>query len=192
MIIYKTAKWFAILAAILFFCFSTINLIAFALSQNAISVSDNQIFEFISSNYKTLNLTLVSLTLISLIFIYIGFFIYGKNNKQTITKYVSLIIILSTLIWALSQYSIWLNWFDWLNLTQNMGRIIFASTQLIFGISLLIYSQNRQKVLLALAPIYVLQAIFSFSTSYTMVQLADFTIALRIIESVFFSQQNKS
>ena len=91
---------------IAFFCFSTIQLIAFALSQKAIKTSDSSIFSFISTNYSSLNIFLISILLISALGIYAGFFIYSNKNRQYLTKYLTLLLLITTLIWAISQYSI--------------------------------------------------------------------------------------
>jgi len=188
---YSLPKYFAIVGAITFFFFSTMQLIAFALSQKAIKITDSSIFSFISTHYKSLNLILILIILISTITIYLGFLSYTKKNKQPLTKYAVISILIATVIWAIAQYALFVPFFTSLHLTQKVGMIILALTQILFAVALLQYKENRKKALLALCPLFILQALVSLASIATLVQLADFTIAIFIIDAVFFAQEDK-
>jgi hypothetical protein len=187
------AKWSAIIATIAFASYSIVQLIGFALSQNVLDSNIISSLSLIINNYKFLSLTSLSILILANIFIYSGFIYWSKKLNQKIPLIFATILLISSFLWfylLLKQINPSI-----LNLSPfaiNTTKIIFSSSLILFGISLLIKKENRSSILIALSPLYILQGIVMLSSLATLIQIMDFTIAIKILEASFFNLLKKS
>ena len=188
---FNYAKWSAIIAAFFFLIFSTLQLLAFAISQRAIQPSQSAILEFVVQNFKMLNLISVSFLLLANICIYFSFSKFFKQRNQKLTKYLSLILLLANVVWVLSVIGVWFPALASVWLSQKTARILFALATILFGASILVYKENRQHTLLALGPMCILQGLFSLLALVTIVQISELTLAINILQAAFFAHEQK-
>lgn len=188
--LFSISKISAIFSAVFLFLFSTIHLIYFGVYQNAIKKSDSKIIGFVVDNYKNLNIWLIVLLFFTFAIISIAYFFWTKRNNQDISKYLTILLFIAFIISTFSSLSVYASSFNLVSISQNASKVILSSIQLLFATSLLLYQKNRKTALLSIAPMYIINSLFVFSTLFIPVQLLDLTIAIRIVESVFFSQED--
>jgi len=167
----------AIIGAVVYVFYSILNLIAFAINQNAIQPDVNSIVFFVVNNFNFLFYFILILLLVTNIFIYSGFISWSKQKKQKTSLIFSSIFL--TFV-CLNLISIMFSF------GNNLFRIIFAISYILFGIVLLLVKQNRKTILLALSTIYIVQGIFILLSFVTFSQVVELTVGIKILEAVFF------
>ena len=181
----RWASKFAIVVALSFLVYSTIQLVAFALNQGAVSQSSNAIISFIISNFKTINLISLFLILLGNILIYLSFSFWANVHNRTSINIASWIFLVITTISTLKSMSLFA-----VPLSSTTWNILLSISYIYLAISFL-FEKNKKEILLAISILYILQAIFISSSVLTIVQLAEFTIAIKVLESIFLDNLDK-
>lgn len=185
----KIAKLSAMTSALVFFIYSIVQLINFAISQKAISLNSSKIISLVYNKTDTISTILIIVLFFTSLLVYLGYLTWTKNKKQRIFKYILFMSMISVLIWTISLVYVFYPNYSIEILNQKNAYGLISIMNIILGIIILSYKENRSNILLAIAPLYILQGIFVFLSRYTFVQLAEFTIAIRILEMVFFHQK---
>lgn len=178
----------AILAAFVYFLNSVLHLIGYAISNKMIQSSSNALIEFIFNNYKTLNILFLSILILTSVVIYISFIYISKKSNSKLLMASSILIFISTFIFLLLSLLSVLKYNLPSILSSNYYKIESYSWILffLFGIALLIskLNTNFSKIL---GTFYILESLILLSAIFLPVRLAEFTIAIRIIEAFFFN-----
>ena len=179
----------AIISAIFFFVYSLIQLIVYGISTGA--VSD---ISFLSSNFQSIVIILLIIGLIASTIVYFGFIILSREKGHKFPKissyaiiFVNLLFFLITILFYSSQEI-----FNILNLNLNIIGAMLGIVNVWFGCSLILWkNKNNYYLSKSLGVFYLLQGIILISTLVVPLRLAEFTIAIRILESFFFSAYKK-
>ncbi|MBU4308303.1 MAG: hypothetical protein KJ566_00705 [Nanoarchaeota archaeon] len=173
----KLAFWSAIIGAIIYVFYSTLNLIGFAINQKAIEPTINGIVLFFANNFNFLFCLFLILIFITNIVIYSGFIQWSSKKKQKASLIFSIVFL------AFASLSIISTLFSF---SPTFFRVLLAISYVLFGISLLNVKQNRKTILLALSCMYIVQGIFIILAFFTFSQLVELTVGIKILEAVFF------
>lgn len=167
----------AIIGAIVYVFYSILNLIAFAINQNAIQPDVNSIVFFVVNNFNFLFYFILILLLITNIFIYSGFISWSKQKKQKISLIFSSIFLIIICLNSISMM---------FSFGNTFFKILLAISYILFGIILISVKQNRKTILLALSTIYIVQGVFILLSFATFSQIVELTVGIKILEAVFF------
>lgn len=173
----KLAIWSAIIGAVVYLIYSTMNLIAFAINQGAIQADSNGVVLFFAINFNFLFYLFLSLIFITNMIIYLGFIQWTKRKKQKISLIASTSFLVFVSLFSISTL---------LSVSNTLFATLLALSYIFFGIALLMVKENRGTILLALSTMYIIQGIFMILSFFTFTQLVELTIAIKILEAVFF------
>lgn len=185
----KFASITAILFSILFFLHSLLNLIGFAISTQSISInaipsSIVPTITLILSNFTTISQTF---TLLEAIFGAIILFVFeriAKKRKALLFRTLSILLLIATLLpgigvlFSLAHFSF-----------PFTDKFLIASTgilSILFGISLIKIRSSWETLATSLGILYFLEGLVLISTYWIPARLVEFSIAIALIEAVFF------
>jgi len=187
----------AIIAAITFFINSVIQLIGYGLSTKAIpqdlSGALGKIISFIGLNFKSILSITSIITIITTTIIYFGFIYLSKKTKSKSLKIFSWIILIVNflvLMLTLSIYS-FPTIYSSLGISLGVGETTLGIIGILFGISLILWKNEKRYLSKSIGIFYILEGIILISTFFLPIRLADFTIAIRILEAMLFSSYSK-
>lgn len=191
------AKWAAIISAISFLLYSIIQLIGYGISTGAITETSagslSKIILIISQNFKNIVCIILFVLLITSSIIYFGFILLSKKTNSKSLKIASsaiLIINFLTLTLTLSIYAL-PDFYSTIGIKINTAQIFSGSIALLFGISLIFWKNKLSILSKAIGTFYILEGIIILTTLFIPVRLAEFTIAMRILEAFLFAKAGK-
>jgi hypothetical protein len=178
----------AIVSAIFFFIYSLVQLAGYGISTGAIP---NLIF--LSSNFQSIVIILLIILLITSTIIYFGFITLSKEKEHKFPKASAYALTLINLMFFLLNILFYSSQeiFNVFGLNLNIVSAILGATNIWFGFSLIYWKNKNNPFSKSLGIFYVLQGIILLSTLWIPLRLAEFTIAIRILESFFFSVYRK-
>jgi len=172
----------AIFAGVLFFISSILNLLAFAIQNKVISPTANSSIKYITSNFSSLLFSATLFLFLFSLFIYLGYFKISKNKSFRLAVY----IVFAALIISSTTHLLSINSTE----LSNLNPIKTAHSNTILAISYIFLSitliKIKSPILTALAVLYIIQALVWTSLNFIPVKIMDVTIAIRILEAVFF------
>ena len=186
----------AIINAVIFFAYSVINLVMFAIQQKAISPSQNNIVAFLVSNLKPILTGTHLLIFLSALFIYASFIKLSFHAKVKPLPYSSYLVIFAMLVLFLAMLASIFS-FSALQFLANLGiqkiEAFVGLSFIIFGIALFSLKKSiKESLLSGIGILYMLQGISLISSLFLPLRLVDFTIAIRILEAVLLFSVAKS
>jgi|SRR3989344_1654643 len=187
----------AIIAAVIFFIYSIIQLLGLGLSVGRIpkTLPNNiiQIINFIALNFKKIISTLLIINLILTSIIYIGFIYLSKKTNSRSIKIASYVMLISNFLVFLLTLLIYnqSEIISIFNLKLNILDGTFGIINILFGILLITWKNKKSYLTKSIGILYILQGIVLITTFLTPLRLAEFTIAIRVLEAVFFSSYIK-
>lgn len=182
----------AILAGIFYFFNSTLNLLGYALSNGFVTAESNKIIETIVNNYRALNVTFISILLLACVTIYLSFIHISKNTKSKFLMISSILMLASSFIFLFFSLLTVLNYQLPASISMNYYKIENYSgiLFLFFGITLLISKLDSQ-LSKVLGAFYIIESIILMGAIFLPIKLAEFTVALRVLEAFFFYNESK-
>ncbi len=185
----KLASITAILFSITFFAHSLLNLIGFAVSTQAIAPNaiPSQILPAITSllaNFSTLTRTFILLEALLGTIILFTFERIAIKKKSSFLRITAILFLIATLLPGISVFfSIMQLPFS---LSDKMVLIFSGILSIFFGIALIRIRASWKILSTSLGILYILEGIIIISTYWIPVRLLEFSIAIALIEAVFF------
>jgi len=190
----KISVWAAILTALTFLIYSIVQLVGYGLSTGAINADSagnlSSLIQFLSLNFKTL----VSILIISLILttslVYISFIILTKKVSSKLLKISSYTILITNLVIWILILSVYISplIYSSINIPANKAEAFLGIAEMFFGIALIKFKKQKSPLLFSLGILFILQGLTLFTSPFLPIRIVDFTIALNVLEAVFFSK----
>ncbi|MBM3232887.1 hypothetical protein FJZ18_01840 [Candidatus Pacearchaeota archaeon] len=187
--ILKVGSVLSVIFAIVFFLHTILNLIGFAVTNQAITLESipeslKSSMTFILQNFTSVTRILIVLEAILMAFVLFAFERIAKVKRLTFLRVSASIFAIAVLLPALNILLPLLS----LHIALN-DKWIFLATGIIgiiFGISLSKIKSSWDMMSRSLGILYILQSIVIFSTFWIPIRLLEFSIAIAIVQAVLF------
>jgi hypothetical protein len=185
----------AILSAIIFFLYSVVQLLNYALSQGMINTdsagSFSQLIQFLSSNFKPIIIFLIIALISATSLIYVSFILLSKKMPSKLLKISSCIILtinLTALMLTLLVYTSPAA-YSRINFSVNKAEAVLGIAAILFGISFVGLKKLKSPILSSLGILFISQGTVLLTSPFLPIRIVDFTIAINVLEAVFFQNQ---
>lgn len=190
----KLASIIAILFSIIFLAHSLLNLIGFAVSTQAISPNSipGEILPYVQSiltNFLTITRTLTILEAILGAIILFTFERIAIKKKSPFLRIAAILLLIATLLPGISVlFSIAQLSFPF---SDKVVLVISGILSIFFGIALIRIKSSWEMLATSLGILYILEGFIIISTYWIPARLLEFSIAIALIEAVFFWKVGK-
>ena len=179
----------AMLGACTFFAHSLLNLLAFAAHTRAIAPEMIQepfkhYLATLFAHFNQISTTLTTIESLAGVCIAYAFFQIAKKRKKPLLKIAALFLVLAALLPTAQMLLS-------LPMSDKMMNVTSGVIMLFFGIIYISKKSLDETIIKALGMLFFLEGIILCSTYGIPLRIADFTIAINILEAVFFYKLEK-